>query len=174
MQIPERSLRIALLLTCFLAPASQLGAQASAGQTLYVKTPGTELRASGSGTSAVKARLKIGAVLTVVSASGRWLAVTSEQGEGYVFAAKTDKRPPDTGDPLWDALTTESDDVCTVEGSTALGLRGLSKTAQEHAGRAKDVSPVHVKQLKSLEKIQVKDSELKKFLRNGRLGEYAK
>lgn len=150
---------------------------AAHGQTddvVYVRTPNTALHEAPSGTAPVKTRLKSGMVLEVVATKDRWIEVSCDAGRGYVFAAKTASEPPPTSDPLWDDELEDMAAVDAPEATTAQGIRGLSKTANEHAQRDADVKPEHVQQLERLEKVHVSEEELDRFLKQGRLAEYAR
>ena len=163
--------RALYVLSAALLLAALSTAHGQSDQVVYVRTPNTALHESPSGTAAVKTKLKSGTVLTVVASKDRWIEVTCDAGQGYVYGAKTAAEPPAIEDPLFDELGDAS--VASPEATTARGIRGLSKTATAHADRNEEVTPEHVAQLEKLENVEVSDEELDRFLRQGRLAEYA-
>ena len=142
---------------------------AGAGDNLYVRAAGTELKQTAGPGGTTLAKLDIGAKCDVIEKSGAWVKVKTEVKKkdvvGFVFGAKLSKEKPDKerfgGKQV--AAASEQD--------TAQALRGLSATAEKHAART-NTKPEHIAAVKAMEQRKVPEAELAKFLREGKLGEY--
>lgn len=154
----------ALATAAILAPAV-----AFAGDTMYVRAAGTDLKGSASPGAPSVAKLSIGEKVQVESKQGSWVKVKTKSGqEGFVFGPKLSSDKPDKehfggGD---------TKNLAANEGDTAQALRGLSPTAESFAGRA-DIKPSDIAAVKKMEDVKVPKDELDAFLKEGKLAEYA-
>lgn len=142
-----------------------------AGESLYVRAAGTELKSKAGPGGAVAGRLEIGTKCAVLSKQGGWTQVECQPAKGkklsgWVFAAKMSKDKPDRERLGGKAVATAS------EGDTALAIRGLSPTAEKYAGRS-DISPEHIAAVKEMESRKIAPEDLSRFLAEGKLAEYA-
>lgn len=161
---------VALLLLA-LAAAPALGAEKR-----WVVSEGTALKAEQSVSAASVAELPVGAELTVVEGAGRWLKVQSANGkEGWVYAGRVSDTPPVAevgggdglfGDPM------QKSQINTAKADSARSIRGLSPEVAQYAKQRG--TPESLK--KELDKIlsrKVSDKEIRTFLKEGKIGEYA-
>ena len=162
----RKSIAIALLLV--------LGggaAPAAAGEERWVRAANTELRASGSPSGALVAKLPIGTKVEVDAPGGAWVKVSaSVKGKdvaGFVFAAKLSKDKPGAERFGGASGTT----VAASEGDTAQAIRGLTPTAESYATRHA-VSSADVAAVRKMESLTIPADELTAFMKDGKLGEY--
>lgn len=142
-----------------------------AGESLYVRAAGTELKSKAGPGGAAAGKLEIGTKCAVLSKQGGWTQVECEPEKGrklagWVFAAKMSKEKPDRERLGGKAVATAS------EGDTALAIRGLSPTAEKYAGRS-EISAEHVAAVKEMEQRKIPPEDLSRFLAEGKLAEYA-
>lgn len=159
-----------LLLTALLAGA------AFAAEKRWVVSEGTALKAEQSISAASIAELPVGTELAVVEGGGRWLKVQAPDGkEGWVYAGRVSDAAPVAevaggdglfGDPL------QKSKISTAKADSARSVRGLSPATAQYAKQAG--TPEGLK--KELEKIvsrKVTEKEIKTFMKEGKIGEYA-
>ena len=162
--------RVPVLLAVFLLLSIAAVGPARAGESLYVRAAGTELKSKAGPGGTASARLDIGTKCAVVSKQGGWVQVACTAGkkkvEGWVFSAKMSKEKPDKERFGGKAVASAS------EGDTALAIRGLSPTAEKYAGRS-EISPEHVAAVKAMEKRKIPPEDLSRFLAEGKLAEFA-
>lgn len=157
---------VTALLAALLLPAVAL-----AGETLYVRAAGTELKGAPSPGSPAVEHLDIGTKLELLEKKGPWarVKVKTKQGkEGFVFGPKLSKDKPDK-ERFGKGPGTSS--IAASEGDTAQALRGLSPTAEKFAGRT-EISAADIAAVKKMESRKVSKEELDAFLKGGKLGEY--
>lgn len=142
---------------------------ALAGENLYVRAAGTELKQTAGPGGTTLTKLDIGAKCDVVEKSGNWVKCKVEVKKkpmvGFVFAPKLSKDKPDKERMGGKQVAAAS------EQDTAQALRGLSATAEKHAARSK-AKPEDVAAVKAMEELKVPEAEIAQFLREGKLGEY--
>lgn len=165
-----RSMVAALALLLFAAAAM-------AEEKRWVSSEGTALKAEASATSESVVDVLVGTEVTVVESGGRWLKVKTAAGkEGWVYAGRVSETPPATevagGDGGLFGDTMKSSQINTAKADSARSIRGLSPGAAQYA---KDRgTPEEYK--KALDKVlarKVSAKELKAFLKEGKIGEYA-
>ena len=154
-----------------------LGATAVLGaEKRWVVSDGTALKAEQSVSADSVAELAVGAELTLVEAAGRWLKVQTADGkEGWVYAGRVSDTAPVAevagGDGLFGGSMQKSQ-INTAKADSARSIRGLSPEVAQYAKQRG--TPESLK--KELDKIllrKVTDKEVKAFLKEGKIGEYA-
>lgn len=138
----------------------------AAAASLYVRANGTELKDKASPGGASLTKLDIGTKVDVVAKEGGWVKVIVKGKTGYIFGAKLSEDKPDK-ERFGGAVTASAS-----EGDSALALRGLSATSEKYAER-NQIKPSDIAAVKEMEKRKVSADEIDKFLREGKLGEYA-
>ena len=141
--------------------------------SLYVRASGTDLKEKPGPGGVALAKLDIGTKVEVVAKEGAWVKVKIKLADksektGYVFAQKlSDDKPGKErfGGPAVAASASEGD--------TAMALRGLSATSEKYADRDAQIKPEHVAAVKKMESRQPPKEAIDRFLREGKLGEYA-
>ena len=157
------SLAVAILLLVF--------ASSAAAASLYVRANGTEMKEKPGPGGAPITKLDIGTKVEVLAKEGAWVKVsvkTADKKEktGYVFAQKLSEDKPDK--ERFGGTVTAS----ASEGDSALALRGLSATSEKYAER-QSIKPGDIAAVKEMEKRKADPAAMDKFLREGKLGEYA-
>lgn len=166
----KRALGGALLLLALCA------GQALGAEKRWVVSEGTTLKAEQSVGAANLADLPVGAELTLMEEAGRWLKVRSAEGkQGWVYAGRVSDTAPVAevsggGDLL--GGTMQKSQINTAKADSARSIRGLSPETAQYAKQRG--TPESLKQ--ELNKIlarKVSDKEVKAFLKEGKIGEYA-
>lgn len=160
---------VALLLLA-LAAAPALGAEKR-----WVVSEGTALKAEQSVSAASVAELPVGTELTLVEGAGRWLKVQSPDGkEGWVYAGRVSDTQPVAevgGEGLFgDSL--QKSQINTAKADSARSIRGLSPEVAQYA-KQRGTPESLKKELDKILKRKVSDKEVKTFLKEGKIGEYA-
>lgn len=154
-----------------------VGAVSAAGaEKRWVTSEGTSLKAEQSVGAATVADLVVGAELDLLDSAGRWLKVRTRDGkEGWVYAGKVSDTAPvaevSGGDGLFGDSMQKSQ-INTAKADSARSIRGLSPEVAQYAKQRG--TPESLK--KELDKVlarKVSDKEIKTFLKEGKLGEYA-
>lgn len=164
--------RIVVLLALLLMTTT-----AMAEEKRWVSSEGTTLKSEASATSDNVADVAVGSEVIVVESGGRWLKVRTGAGkEGWVYAGRVSDTPPvgevagSDGGIFGDSM--QKSQINTAKADSARSIRGLSpETAQYAKDRG---TPELVK--KSLDAVllrKVTPKELKAFLQEGKIGEYA-
>ena len=142
----------------------------------WVTSEGTALKADTSVSAATIADLAVGAELTLLESGGRWLKVSTADGkEGWVYAGRVSDAPPAaevTGEGGLFGDSLEQSQINTAKADSARSVRGLSPEVAQYAKQRG--TPENLK--KELDKIlarKVTDKEIKAFLKEGKIGEYA-
>ncbi len=143
----------------------------------WVSSAGTTLKAEASATSENVAELPVGAEVTVVETGGRWLMVRSAAGvNGWVYAGRLAETKPvaevtGSDDPLFGDSMKKSQ-ITTAKADSARSIRGLSPETAAYA-KSRGTSELSKKSLEKIMGRKVSPTELKSFLKEGKLGEYA-
>jgi hypothetical protein len=154
-----------------------LATAAYAEEKRWVSSESTALKAEASATSETVVDVLVGAEVTVIESGGRWLKVKTAAGkEGWVYAGRVSDTPPagevtgDNGGIFGDSM--KKSQINTAKADSARSIRGLSPGAAQYA---KDKgTPEQVKA--ALDKVlarKVSPKELKAFLKDGKIGEFA-
>ena len=150
---------------------------ALAAEKRWVSSEGTTLKAEASATSDNVADVKVGTAVTVVESGGRWLKVRTAAGkEGWVYAGRVSETPPasevagDDGGIFGGSM--KSSQINTAKADSARSIRGLSPGAAQYA-KDRGTPEIYKKSLDVVLARKVSPNELKAFLKEGKIGEYA-
>jgi uncharacterized protein YgiM (DUF1202 family) len=165
---------------CSLVAVSTLlviAVTAMAEEKRWVSSEGTALKAEASVTSDSIADVLIGTEVTLVESGGRWLKVKTAGGkEGWVYAGRVSETPPDSevagsdGGLFGDSM--KKSQITTAKADSARSIRGLSPETIKYA-KDRNTPEVYKKSLDVVLARKVSATELKAFLKEGRIGEYA-
>jgi Bacterial SH3 domain len=150
---------------------------AAAQEKRWVTSDGTTLKKEASVSSEDLAPLAVGAELTVVESAGRWVKVTTAGGQvGWVYAGRVADAPPAAevsgGDGGLFGESMQKSQINTAKADSARSIRGLSPEADLYA-KQRGTPEAFKKELDTVLARKVGPKELKAFLRDGRIGEYA-
>lgn len=150
---------------------------AMAAERRWVSSEGTVLKAEASATSENVVDLLIGTEVTVVESGGRWLKVKTTAGkEGWLYAGRVSDTPPNAevsgGDGGLFGESMKSSQINTAKADSARSIRGLSPETTRYA-KDRGTPEVYKKSLDSILARKVSANELKQFLKEGKIGEYA-
>jgi uncharacterized protein YgiM (DUF1202 family) len=150
---------------------------AMAAEKRWVSSEGTTLKSEASATSENVADVQVGAEVTVVESGGRWLKVRTGAGkEGWVYAGRVSDTPPagevsgSDGGIFGDSM--KKSQINTAKADSARSIRGLSPGAAQYA-KDRGTPEMYKKALDIVLARKVSPNELKAFLKEGKIGEYA-
>jgi uncharacterized protein YgiM (DUF1202 family) len=144
-------------------------------ETVFVQSKTAMLRSGKTSLDRVVANLKFGEPLVVLNKEGNWLEVQTARGaQGWIFAGKTTPTKPAASED--DVLAklgksfrrTEAGDV-----TASAGARGLDKVSEGYANRV-GITQQHRDAIDRMAGYRISDQDVEDFLKEGRLGEYAK
>lgn len=162
---------VSALLLVWLCAASALAAEKR-----WVVSEGTALKAEQSIGAATVADLAVGAELTLVESAGRWLKVQTADGkQGWVYAGRVSDTAPVAevgGDDGLLGGSAQKSQISTAKADSARSIRGLSPEVAQYA-KQRGTPETLKKELDRILARKVSDKELKAFLKEGKLGEYA-
>ncbi len=140
--------------------------------TVWVSSKGAKLKSESRVSSSTITELPVGTRLTVITSEGKWYKVSTGAGEkGWVYRGKiTDTPPEKKEEDLFGPLL--GSDVKVGAADSSRSIRGLSPEAKEYA-RKKGTSMVYQRALDRVLAMVTNESEIDRFLREGRVGEYA-
>ena len=150
---------------------------AMAEEKRWVSSEGTALKAEASATSENIADMQIGTTVTVVESGGRWLKVRTVTGkEGWVYAGRVSDTPPaaevSADDGGLFGASMQKSQISTAKADSARSIRGLSPEAAQYA-KDRGTPEMYKKSLDVVLERKVSANELKAFLKEGKIGEYA-
>jgi len=152
------------------------GTAASAAEKRWVSSDGTNLKTEASVSSADVSPLPVGTELAVIEDGGRWIKVRAANNkEGWVYAGRIADAPPSaevSGEAGLFGETLQSSQIKTAKADSARSIRGLSPEVDQYA-RQRGTPEVFKKELDKILARKVNSRELKAFLREGKIGEYA-
>ena len=165
-----RSMVVALALLLFAVTAM-------AEEKRWVSSEGTALKAEASATSDNVVDVMVGTEVTVVESGGRWLKVRTAAGkEGWVYAGRVSETPPAAevagGDGGIFGGSMQKSQINTAKADSARSIRGLSPEAAKYA-KDRGTPEIYKKALDIILARKVTPNELKAFLKEGKIGEYA-
>lgn len=150
---------------------------ALAEEKRWVSSEGTTLKSEASAASENVADVQVGAEVTVVESGGRWLKVRTGAGkEGWVYAGRVSDTPPagevsgSDGGIFGDSM--KKSQINTAKADSARSIRGLSPGAAQYA-KDRGTPEMYKKALDIVLARKVSPKELKAFLKDGKIGEYA-
>lgn len=154
-----------------------VAATAMAEEKRWVSSEGTTLKAEASATSDNVADVVVGTEVTVVESGGRWLKVRTAAGkEGWVYAGRVSETPPAAevagGDGGIFGGSMQKSQINTAKADSARSIRGLSPEAAKYA-KDRGTPEIYKKSLDIVLARKVSANELKAFLKEGKIGEYA-
>lgn len=157
---------LAVVLVC---PASLFA------ETMYVKSSGTKVMKEESAQADVIQALDEGTAVEVSQKSSKFFKVTLPGGkEGWVFKFKLSSDAPaggGGGDGMLESIGGKQK-IAARESGSGSSIRGLSPVSEKHA-QSKGISAKNIQSVKQMESFKVSREDLDKFLREGKLGEYA-
>ena len=154
-----------------------IAATAMAEEKRWVSSEGTALKAEASATSENVIDLIVGTEVTIVESGGRWLKVKTTAGkEGWLYAGRVSDTPPASevsgGDGGIFGGSMQKSQINTAKADSARSIRGLSPEATKYA-KDRGTPEVYKKSLDIVLARKVSVKELKAFLKEGKIGEYA-
>lgn len=153
------------------------GGAAEGEEKRWVSSEGTTLKAEASVSSDDLAPLAIGTELTVLEAGGRWIRVRAANGkEGWVYAGRIADTAPAaevTGEAALFGDAMQESQIKSAKADSARSIRGLSPAAEQYA-KQRGTPEGFKKELDRVLARKVSARELKAFLREGTIGEYAR
>ena len=154
-----------------------VGTAAMAEEKRWVTSEGTTLKSEASATSENVADVLVGTEVSVVESGGRWIKVKTAAGkEGWVYAGRVSDTPPageisgGEGGLFGDNM--QKSQINTAKADSARSIRGLSPETTQYA-KDRGTPEVYKKSLDVVLLRKVSAKELKAFLKEGRIGEYA-
>lgn len=145
---------------------------ALAQEKLWVRSSNAKVVAEPAATAKTVAAVPVGSELAVLDSNDRWYRVRTSAGEtGWIYRGKVGTSPPDTGGGgLFGAFGSSNIEVSAAD--TSRSIRGLSPAAEEYASAAK--TPVEYKRaVDGVMALRTTAADVDRFLREGRIGEYA-
>ncbi|MGB9080301.1 MAG: SH3 domain-containing protein [Desulfuromonadaceae bacterium] len=173
MRITRRMTRSMVAVLALLLVAITAVAQ----EKRWVSSEGTTLKAEASASSENVVDLKVGTEVTVVESGGRWLKVRTTAGkEGWVYAGRVSETAPAAevagdGGGLF-GTSMQKSQITTAKADSARSIRGLSPEAAKYA-KDRGTPEMYKKSLDVVLARKVSAKELKAFLKEGKIGEYA-
>ena len=154
-----------------------LAGTALAQEKRWVSSDGTTLKQEASISSEDLAQLPVGSELTVLEAGGRWVKVQAADGrQGWVYAGRISDAAPAAevagGEGGVLGGTLQESQIATAKADSARSIRGLSPEVAQYA-KQRGTPEVYKKELDKVLARKVSAKELKTFLREGKIGEYA-
>jgi uncharacterized protein YgiM (DUF1202 family) len=167
-----RKTAVATLVLCLFFAATM----AMAEETCWVSSSGTTLKSFGSVSAEDVASLPVGTALQVVERAGRWVEVKTGDGQqGWVYAGRVADTAPEAevseeaglfGDLFQDSQ------IQTAKADSARSIRGLSPETEYYA-RQRGTPAAYQKALDGVLTRKVSTEDLRAFLSQGHIGEYA-
>jgi uncharacterized protein YgiM (DUF1202 family) len=152
------------------------GTVALAEEKRWVSSDGTTLKTEASVSSADVAPLPVGMELSVLEDGGRWIKVRSANNkEGWVYAGRVADTPPSAevaGEAGLFGDTLQSSQIKTAKADSARSIRGLSPEVDQYA-KQRGTPEAFKKELDKILARKVSVKELRAFLKDGKIGEYA-
>lgn len=154
-----------------------LAGTALALEKRWVSSDGTTLKKEASISSEDLAQLPVGSELSVLEAGGRWVKVQTADGrQGWVYAGRVSDAAPAAevagGEGGVLGGTLQESQIATAKADSARSIRGLSPEVAQYA-KQRGTPEVYKKELDKVLARKVSAKELKSFLREGKIGEYA-
>ncbi|MBF0195866.1 MAG: SH3 domain-containing protein [Magnetococcales bacterium] len=146
-------------------------------ETLWAKKSGVKMTKESSRKSKTVTKLKKGVAVTLIKKSGRYYKVKlSKRISGWVYKYHLTNKAPKSrkkSDSKRLLATLGGGSAVSVHESSSSGsIRGMQATSQKYAN-TKKINKRHVQALKAMENFSVSDSDLMKFQKNGKIGEFS-
>ncbi|UCF91941.1 MAG: SH3 domain-containing protein [Desulfobacterales bacterium] len=150
-----------------------LAALAAAQEKVWVVGKDAKLKADMTASSATVAVLPLGMELTVESSQGRWYKVATPSREtGWIYRGKVSQTPPPQESGGLFGTMSGGSGIKVSAADTSRSIRGLSPEAQEYA-RISGTPQTYRNALDGVLAMETSASEVERFLKDGRIGEYA-
>ncbi|MEI6206612.1 MAG: SH3 domain-containing protein [Desulfuromonadales bacterium] len=153
-----------------------VGSVALAEEKRWVASDGTTLKQDASVSAADLEPLPVGAELSLLESGGRWLKVKSATGrEGWVYAGRVADAPLTaevSGEEGLFGGTMQQSQIQSAKADSARSIRGLSPEVTQYA-RQRGTPEAFRKELDKVLARTVSAKELRAFLRDGKIGEFA-
>lgn len=158
-----------------LAAAALALAVTAEAAVMYVTGSGAELKANPDSAAGTIATLNAGDEVDVGELSGRWYKATARDGRaGWIYRGKVTAKKPEggkaQGDLFGGMLTSK---VKADSADTSRSIRGLSPEAEQYADQTGSPA-THRKALDHVVAMRPSEEEVRTFLKEGRIGEYAR
>ena len=143
-------------------------------ETVYVQAKSAQLRSGKTSLSPTTVTVQFGEALEKLRQEEDWLEVRTSGGvTGWIFANKTTTTKPSGGDSGLAKLgqSVRQSEAAPVTAST--GARGLDKVSEEYANRT-GIPKQYQDTVDRMTAHRLADQDVEAFLKEGRLGEYAK
>lgn len=153
-----------------------IAASALAEERRWVTSDGTTLKQDASISAPDLATLPVGTELLLLESGSRWLKVRSVDGKkGWVYAGRVADSPPaaevtSDGGLFGDVL--QGSQIRTAKADSARSIRGLSPETAQYA-KQRGTPEIYKKELDRVLAQKVSTKELRAFLKDGRIGEFA-
>ncbi|HSC70438.1 MAG TPA: SH3 domain-containing protein [Candidatus Methylomirabilis sp.] len=153
------------------------GSVAMAEELRWVTSEGTTLKQEATMSSPDVSPLAVGTELSVIESGGRWIKVRTADGkEGFVYAGRISDTQPAAevtgGEGGLFGTPMQQSQIKSAKADSARSIRGLSPETAQYA-KQRGTPEVYKKALDKILARKVSDKELKAFLREGKIGEYA-
>jgi hypothetical protein len=153
------------------------GTAAQAEEKRWVTGDGATLKQEASVSAADLAPLPVGTELVLLESGGRWLKVRTATGkEGWVYAGRVADAPPAAevagGDGGLFGGAMQNSQIQTAKADSARSIRGLSPEVAQYA-KQRGTPEAFKKELDKVLARKVSAKELRAFLRDGKIGEFA-
>lgn len=150
---------------------------AMAEEKRWVSSDGTVLKSEASATSENVVDLLVGTEVAVIESGGRWLKVKTSAGkEGWLYAGRVSETAPAAevtgGDGGIFGDSMQKSQIKTAKADSARSIRGLSPETAKYA-KDRGTPEAYKKALDIILVRKVSAKELKAFLKEGKIGEYA-
>jgi len=151
-----------------------------ASQNIWVSSTSAKLKAQNQSSSGTIQTLPVGSKLEVITYEKRWYKVTTpDKKTGWVYRGWVSSEAPepeeesDEEDSLGSLLGDSSESSIQADSAdSSRSIRGLSPEAEEYAKQSG--SPKRCRNaLDSVLSMKTKNKDIDKFLRKGKIGEYA-
>ena len=142
---------------------------------VWVTSEGAKLQADKSASSSTVAKLPVGAELILTSSDGSWYQVSTGSGKkGWIYRGKVSTTPPRAtsqgGGTLFAALPGSS-----IQANAADTSRSIRRLDSQDGSSAQRRDPAACHQaLNDVLNLRVTEAEVERFLKEGRIGEYAR
>ncbi len=151
----------------------------AAGEKVWVSAKGAKLKADKKASAETIKKLPMGTGLKVLDFQKRWYKVsTNELETGWIYRGKVAKTPPATDDDMEEDLLGDLDEsgIMLAAADTSRSIRGKKKKGDDDNNTSKAIleSDEYLEALNRVLSFYTSDDEIDVFLKQGKIGEYAK
>jgi hypothetical protein len=170
MMIRKRGIPVMVGVALLALGLTESGAQ----ERVWVASEGARLQAEQTAESPTVVRLPLETALTVIAREGKWYRVRTDGGEtGWIYRGKVSgAKPGDDTAELDDLLGDLGEsDILLAAADTSRSVRGVMDDPEE--GEAMPIPEPYRSAVDRVLSFYVGDAELRAFLKEGGIGEYA-